>query len=139
MPDNLYASPYVRPRLQRGVDPQQMNWLWGLICELAQIEPARVVRALHAQEIAVDSRRVQRWLVQPQDGEYFPMSIAELERNVRALLALRQQENQAAEGSATGADSADMLAAPGAGKIADGTAAVDDPLLPGEAALRELA
>ncbi len=110
---NLSRQPYRRPPLLRATDPQRMNWLWRLVCELAELRPADVVEALHAAQIPVDLARARSWVVSDRDDGFFPISIAELERNVRALLALREvmRENQALLALAGGAEaSADMAA-----------------------------
>ncbi|WP_395120193.1 hypothetical protein ACFCQI_04505 [Rhodanobacter sp. FW102-FHT14D06] len=108
---NLSRQPYRRPPLLRATDPQRMNWLWRLVCELAELRPADVVEALHAAQIPVDLARARSWVVSDRDDGFFPISIAELERNVRALLALREvmRENQALLALAGGAEApADM-------------------------------
>ena len=140
--DNLHTRPYQHPKLLRGVDPQRMNWLWGLICQLAGVEPSETLGALHAREVPVDIKRVRRWLGDSQSAEFFPLSIAELERNVRALLALREAAVLAGHESAplaqagSEANGADMptraenLAAP---------EVIEESPVAGEDALRELA
>jgi hypothetical protein len=94
---NLSRLPYRRPPLVRATDPQRMNWLWRLVCDLAELRPADVVEALHAAQIPVDLARARSWVVSDRDDNFFPISIAELERNLRALLALREvmRENEA--------------------------------------------
>ena len=89
-------QPYRRPPLLRAIDPQRMNWLWRLVCELAELRPADIVEALHAMQVPVDLARARSWVVVDHDDGFFPISIAELERNVRALLALREvtRENE---------------------------------------------
>lgn len=104
---NLSRLPYRRPPLVRATDPQRMNWLWRLVCELAELRPTDVVEALHAAQIPVDLARARSWVVSDRDDNFFPLSIAELERNLRALLAVREamRENEAllAATGATGA------------------------------------
>lgn len=94
---NLSRLPYRRPPLVRATDPQRMNWLWRLVCDLAELRPADVVEALHAAQIPVDLARARSWVVSDREDNFFPISIAELERNLRALLALREvvRENEA--------------------------------------------
>jgi hypothetical protein len=114
---NLSRQPYRRPPLLRATDPQRMNWLWRLVCELAELRPADVVEALHAAQIPVDLARARSWVVSDRDDNFFPISIAELERNVRALLALREvmRENQALLDLTGGAQApAEMAAEPAA-------------------------
>jgi hypothetical protein len=105
---NLSRLPYRRPPLVRATDPQRMNWLWRLVCDLAELRPADVVEALHAVQIPVDLARARSWVVSDRDDNFFPISIAELERNLRALLALREvmRENEALL-AATGGAAAD--------------------------------
>lgn len=89
---DLHTQPYRRPLMWRGVEPQRMNWLWALICDLGGIEADELVRALHSQGVAVNARHARRWLVDSRADEFFPLSIVELERNVRALIALRESD-----------------------------------------------
>lgn len=86
----LSRMPYRLPPMTRGVDPQRMNWLWRLICELASVDEAEVVEALHAEVVPVDLRRVKSWTVSDREANFFPINLAEMERNVRALIAWRQ-------------------------------------------------
>lgn len=106
---SLHTQPYRRPMMWRGIEPQRMNWLWGLICELGQINATELVQALHASGVAINSKHARRWLVDSRDDAFFPISISELERNVRALLALR--ESQAADGAGEPAVEPDEAAA----------------------------
>jgi uncharacterized protein YehS (DUF1456 family) len=93
--NDLHDRPYQRPPLLRGVDPQRMNWLWRLIREVADLDTAQLVEALHASGIAVNGQRVDSWLASDRTDAFFPISIAELERNLRAVLALRIQREAA--------------------------------------------
>jgi hypothetical protein len=86
---DLTRQPYRRPPLARATDPQRMNWLWRLFCEVADIRPPEVVEALHALQIPVDQQRVRSWTVSDREDSFFPVSIAEVERNLRALVLLR--------------------------------------------------
>lgn len=94
---DLHKQPYQRPPLLRGTDPQRMNWLWRLICEASGLETATVVEALHAAGVGVNAQRVNSWSVSDQDAGFFPMSIAEVERNLRALVALRKAEQEVSQ------------------------------------------
>lgn len=80
---------YKKPPLNRGVHPEKMNWLWRLICESGYITVHDVVSALRARNIPVDTARAQGWLLSQGDDGYFPLSIAELEQNLRLILATR--------------------------------------------------
>ena len=91
---SLSRQPYRRPPLVRGTDPQRMNWLWRLVCQTADLVPADVVDALHAAGIPVDLARAHSWIVSDREDSFFPISIAEMERNLRALLALREAERE---------------------------------------------
>lgn len=101
---DLSRQPYRRPPMTRATDPQRMNWLWRLVCEVAELHPAEVVEALHATQVPVDQARVRSWCVSDRDDSFFPISIAEMERNLRAVLLQREalREN-------------DVLAPPGEG------------------------
>ena len=76
--------------MSRATDPQRMNWLWRLICEVAEVRPADVVEALHAAQVPVDQSRARSWIVSDRDDSFFPISIVEVERNLRSLLQLRE-------------------------------------------------
>lgn len=82
---------YKKPPLNRGVQPQKMNWLWRLICEAGYITVDEVVAALHAAHIDVEPARAASWLRSEGDDGYFPLSIAELEQNLRMILAARAE------------------------------------------------
>ena len=101
---DLSRQPYRRPPMTRATDPQRMNWLWRLVCELAELRPSEVVEALHATQVPVDQARVRSWFVSDRDDSFFPITIAEMERNLRAVLRQREtlREN-------------DVLAPPGEG------------------------
>lgn len=94
--ENLHTQPYCRPMIWRGIEPQRMNWLWTMICELGQVDSMELVQALHVEGVAINSKHARRWLADSSSDQFFPISISELERNVRALLALR--ESQALDG-----------------------------------------
>ena len=94
---NLSRQAYRRPPLVRATDPQRMNWLWRLVCEVAEIRPAEVVEALHALQVPVDQQRARSWTVSDRDDSFFPMSIAEVERNLRALVELRTARREEGE------------------------------------------
>ncbi|HUW54870.1 MAG TPA: hypothetical protein VMV99_15775 [Rhodanobacter sp.] len=81
---------YRRPPMNRGVDPMRMNWLWRLVCEVADLKPADVIEALHAAHVPVDLQRVHSWIAMEKDDFFFPLTLAELERNLRALALFRR-------------------------------------------------
>jgi hypothetical protein len=87
---DLSQLPYRRPPMTRGIDPQRMNWLWRLVCDVGAIEATEVVEALHATGVPVDARRVKSWVVSDREDSFFPITIAELERNLRAMAVFRQ-------------------------------------------------
>jgi hypothetical protein len=93
--NDLASRPYQRPPLTRGLDPQRVNWLWRLVCELADMRTPEVLAGLHATGVAVDKQRVDSWSASDRDDNYFPMTIAEMERNLRSVLALRLAHAQA--------------------------------------------
>ncbi len=75
--------------MSRATDPMRMNWLWRLICEVADVQAVEMVEALQDMQVAVDLRRVRSWSVSDRDDSFFPMTIAEVERNMRALVLSR--------------------------------------------------
>lgn len=104
---DLSQLPYRRPPMTRGIDPQRMNWLWRLVCEVGAIESAEVVEALHAAGVPVDVGRVNSWVVSDREDSFFPITIAELERNLRAMAVFRQANaNRPAPAPAEPADDA---------------------------------
>jgi uncharacterized protein YehS (DUF1456 family) len=80
---------YKQPPLQRGVHPLKMNWLWRLICEVGYIADEDVLSALNRAGVQVTRERALGWLKSEGENGYFPLSIAELEQNLRALQAVR--------------------------------------------------
>jgi hypothetical protein len=91
---DMNKRPYQRPAILRAVDPQRMNWLWRLVAEVADLKTVQVVDALHAAGIGINAQRVESWSASDQGADFFPLSIAELERNLRAVLALRHAEQE---------------------------------------------
>lgn len=85
---------YKKPPLNRGIQPQKMNWLWRLICEAGYITVDEVVAALHAGDVDVERSRVASWLKAEGEDDYFPLSIAELEQNLRLILSARAETTQ---------------------------------------------
>jgi hypothetical protein len=92
--------------MSRATDPQRMNWLWRLVCEVAELGPADVVEALHASQVAVDQTRARSWFVSDRDDSFFPITIAEVERNLRAVLLLREAMRE--NGELTAADQGEV-------------------------------
>jgi hypothetical protein len=80
---------YKQPPLNRGVDPMRMNWLWRLICEVGYVTIDDVVAALDEAGIQVSHDRVRGWLKAVDEDGYFPLTIAEVEQNLRALHTIR--------------------------------------------------
>jgi hypothetical protein len=97
------AREYTRPPMTRGVDPQRMNWLWQLILQSTDLDPDEVREALLACGVAATSKRLHSWQVSDQDDAYFPLSLAELERNLRAVVALKKQRAEAIDAAAEAA------------------------------------
>ncbi|MFK2902840.1 hypothetical protein ISP17_02600 [Dyella ginsengisoli] len=126
---DLSQLPYRRPPMTRGVDPQRMNWLWRLICELGAVDAPEVMEALHAAQVPVDLRRVKSWTVSDREASFFPITLAELERNLRSVLALRlaareaQMQLQHASAEPAGEPQAELDA--GAPHDGDGEGGVD--------------
>ncbi|WP_130618476.1 hypothetical protein [Dyella amyloliquefaciens] len=90
---------YKQPPLSRGVYPQKMNWLWRLVCEAGYITVDDVVSALRAKGLEVEQGRAMGWLRAEGDDGYFPLSIAELEQNLRSILSARAEATQPGEAS----------------------------------------
>ncbi|QWT20132.1 hypothetical protein KPL74_20605 [Bacillus sp. NP157] len=78
---------YTRPPILRGVDPQRMNWLWQLILQATDLKPDEVRAALNAIGVGATDQRIASWSVSDREDNYFPLNIAELERNLRAVIA----------------------------------------------------
>lgn len=118
--------------MARGVDPKRMNWLWRLICELGSIDASEVVESLHAAGVAVDLRRVKSWTVSDREASFFPMTLAEMERNVRTVLALRiaraeatqEKEPAAGAGEAAADQAAPNQASPDSATADEATSAI---------------
>ncbi|SDG54540.1 hypothetical protein [Dyella sp. 333MFSha] len=98
---------YTRPQMTRGVDPQRMNWLWQLILQSTDLDPADVRKALNAMGVAATEKRMKSWQVGDRDEDYFPLTIAELERNLRAVVAWKKVRSDAASSEAASAASDD--------------------------------
>lgn len=94
--DTPVRGEYTRPPMQRGVDPQRMNWLWQLILQATDLKPDEVRAALNAIGVAATDKRLASWAVSDRDENYFPLTIAELERNLRAVVAVKQKRAEAA-------------------------------------------
>ena len=93
------SKPYRRPPMSRAIDPQRMNWLWRLVCEVADVHPAEVAEALQVTHVPVDLGRVRSWVAGDEEEGFLSISIAEIERNLRALVLLRE-DNRESCGSA---------------------------------------
>jgi hypothetical protein len=102
---DLNRRMYRRPPMSRATDPMRMNWLWRLICEVADVQAPELVEALQAAQVAVDQRLVRSWSVSDRDDSFFPMTIAEVERNLRALVASRAAMRAGRDESIDGLDS----------------------------------
>ncbi|HEY4143665.1 hypothetical protein [Pinirhizobacter sp.] len=103
---DLNFRPYQRPPMTRGLDPQRVNWLWRLVCEVSGLDAGDVVAALHAMQVPVDHQRVASWLANDFEDNYFPLTVAEMERNLRSVLALRKMQANASD-EAPNAEQAD--------------------------------
>ncbi|MBM7132402.1 hypothetical protein [Dyella mobilis] len=67
----------------------KMNWLWRLTCDVGHVGVDEVVSALAKADVRVERKRAQGWLKSEGEDGYFPLTIAELEQNLRALQASR--------------------------------------------------
>lgn len=83
------SSHYRPPPINRGFDPQRVNWLWRLIAKTANLDPTYVHQALVAQGVSIDLPRVISWFAEEGDDHFMPMTIAELERNLRVLITMQ--------------------------------------------------
>lgn len=80
---------YKQPPLNRGVNPLRMNWLWRLICEVGYVSVDDVMSALAEVGIQLSRERAIGWLKAEGEDGHFPLTIAELEQNLRALQLAR--------------------------------------------------
>ena len=102
---------YTRPPMTRGVDPQRMNWLWQLILQATDLDPDEVRAALVACGVAATGTRLHSWEVSDQDDAYFPLSLAELERNLRAVVSVKKQRAEAIDAAVDAAASSGFVSA----------------------------
>jgi hypothetical protein len=101
MSDQPPVREYTRPPMARGVDPQRMNWLWQLILQATDLDPVDVRKALNATGVGATDKRLASWQVGDRDEDYFPLTIAELERNLRAVVAWKKARADAATAPST--------------------------------------
>lgn len=80
---------YKPPPLHRGLHPLKMNWLWRLTCDVGHVKVDDVIAALAKTDVRVERKRALGWLKSEGEDGYFPLTIAELEQNLRALQAYR--------------------------------------------------
>ena len=120
MSDQSPVREYTRPPMARGVDPQRMNWLWQLILQATDLDPVDVRKALNATGVGATDKRLASWQVSDRDEEYFPLTIAELERNLRAVVAWKKLRADAAAAPAPA-----PAPEPSATPAADGQPAAD--------------
>ncbi|RDS80917.1 hypothetical protein [Dyella psychrodurans] len=80
---------YRQPPLNRAVNPMKMNWLWRLTCEVGYVGVDDVLSALNEAGIRVSRERALGWFKSEGEDGYFPLTIAELEQNLRALQSVR--------------------------------------------------
>lgn len=92
---------YKQPPLNRGVNPLKMNWLWRLICQVGYVADEEVVSALRHVDIHVNHERALGWHKSEGEDGYFPLTIAELEQNLRALLSVRSDPLPPRQGDAS--------------------------------------
>ncbi|MBE1161119.1 hypothetical protein [Dyella acidiphila] len=78
---------YKQPPLQRGINPLKMNWLWRLIGEATHVSIDDIAAALANAGMEVSRQRMQGWYKAEHEEGYFPLTIAELEQNLRVLAA----------------------------------------------------
>ena len=97
------ARLYTRPPMTRGVDPQRMNWLWQLILQATELDPRDVRSALNAIGVGATDKLLGSWQVTDAHEDYFPLTIAELERNLREVIAWKAKREQASDETADAA------------------------------------
>jgi len=93
---------YTRPPMTRGVDPQRMNWLWQLILQATDLDPSDVRAALVAAGVGGAEKRIASWQAREGDDNYFPLTIAELERNLRSVVTWKEKRAQQSEAVGAG-------------------------------------
>lgn len=93
---DIPAREYTRPPMTRGVDPQRMNWLWQLVLQATDLDPADVRQALNAIGVPATDQRIASWQASDRDDNYFPLTLAEMERNLRAVIAWKARSAQVA-------------------------------------------
>ena len=93
---DIPAREYTRPPMTRGVDPQRMNWLWQLVLQATDLDPADVRQALNAIGVPATDQRIASWQASDRDDNYFPLTLAEMERNLRAVIAWKTRSAQVA-------------------------------------------
>lgn len=69
----------------RALDPTRLNWLWRLFCDVGYISASDVLAALKKAGVEVSRERVTGWMNMEDEENYFPLTIAEIEQNLRAL------------------------------------------------------
>ena len=92
---------YKQPPLNRGINPLKMNWLWRLICQIGYVAVDDVISSLGKAGIHVSRERALGWLRSEGEDGYFPLTIAELEQNLRAVLAARSESLPPGNGDAS--------------------------------------
>jgi hypothetical protein len=97
----------------RGVDPQRMNWLWQLILQATDLKADEVREALNAMGVGATDKRLASWSVSDRADNYFPLTIAELERNLRAVVAEKQRRAEAGQPAEPAPQAGDPDASPG--------------------------
>jgi hypothetical protein len=80
----------------RAIDPLRLNWLWRLMCEVGDITASDIFNALNNAGIPISRERAEGWLSTEDQENYFPLTISEIEQNLRALQLLRHAGVQTA-------------------------------------------
>lgn len=92
MADKGNAKQGYRVPPNRAFDPMRMNWLWRLICDVGYISTNDVWDALKKTGVEVHRERVNGWMGAEEEEHYFPLTLAEIEQNLRALQQARAHE-----------------------------------------------
>lgn len=84
--ERLRITDYERPPVE-GFDPDDAARLWKLIVRFADIRHDELLTALQAQGVRITKTRIKRWMAGAGDENRSPINVAEIERNLRALIA----------------------------------------------------
>lgn len=87
---------YLRPPVDRVVDPNRMNWLWRQVNNLCRFTPQELVAACAAAGIELPKNRAKAWAYAEDSPDFSAMNVTELERTLAAVAAFRRAQREAA-------------------------------------------